>query len=432
MSPSSWVSTPEQPGPVGQLQGEVAARPAASPSPPRATRRQNTFTKLCSPSYQSWFPGTASRWGASGQRLSAGGRRQRQLVGIDQAAQVAVVVGRWIDLVAAHDQQLRRAAGSSGAPPGPAPAMVSDGRGQRPGDGVGGIEAVAHVGDVVDPQRALGIDALPVVQRQLAARARPRAGGSPRARRRCPPGWSGGPSAAVATGRTSRPSSATGTAASAARVPSGCWTTFARPGRAGKNVTRRRVPSSRGWRRAGKLVQDLPVVPMVGDKTRGALFGLAAAALFGASAPLSKRLLPEVSPLVLAGLLYLGAGLSLLLYRGARRLWHGRWQGHGRGPGLRRSVGVGAGPAAAGGDRRGGRDSQPAGDVDRAAAGIGDQRIAAAEPGSAVHHADRRPGVPRAPGPPAGAGGGADRGRRGVAGPPLGRARWAGTRWERC
>ena len=51
---------------------------------------------------------------------------------------------------------------------------------------------------------------------------------------------------------------------------------------------------------------------MVGDKTRGALFGLAAAALFGASAPLSKRLLPAMSPLMLAGLLYLGAGLSLL------------------------------------------------------------------------------------------------------------------------
>ena len=56
---------------------------------------------------------------------------------------------------------------------------------------------------------------------------------------------------------------------------------------------------------------------MVGDKTRGALCGLAAAALFGASAPLSKKLLPEVSPLVLAGLLYLGAGLGLAAGRGA-------------------------------------------------------------------------------------------------------------------
>jgi drug/metabolite transporter (DMT)-like permease len=70
-------------------------------------------------------------------------------------------------------------------------------------------------------------------------------------------------------------------------------------------------------------VQDLDV-PMVGDKTRGALFGLAAAALFGASAPVSKRLLPAMSPLVLAGLLYLGAGLSLLLYRAGARLWRGQ------------------------------------------------------------------------------------------------------------
>jgi drug/metabolite transporter (DMT)-like permease len=41
--------------------------------------------------------------------------------------------------------------------------------------------------------------------------------------------------------------------------------------------------------------------------------GLLAAALFGASAPLAKRLLPAVSPLVLSGLLYLGAGLGLAL-----------------------------------------------------------------------------------------------------------------------
>jgi drug/metabolite transporter (DMT)-like permease len=53
----------------------------------------------------------------------------------------------------------------------------------------------------------------------------------------------------------------------------------------------------------------------------GALCGLLAAALFGASAPLSKRLLPAVSPLVLAALLYLGAGLGLALavaWRAAR------------------------------------------------------------------------------------------------------------------
>ncbi len=51
---------------------------------------------------------------------------------------------------------------------------------------------------------------------------------------------------------------------------------------------------------------------------RGAAYGLAAAALFGASAPLTKLLLPQSSPLMLAALLYLGAGLALTLYRTAR------------------------------------------------------------------------------------------------------------------
>src|SRR5512134_2638485 len=48
---------------------------------------------------------------------------------------------------------------------------------------------------------------------------------------------------------------------------------------------------------------------------RGALYGLAAAALFGASAPLAKLLLNDAGPLVLAGLLYLGAGLGLTAAR---------------------------------------------------------------------------------------------------------------------
>ena len=56
---------------------------------------------------------------------------------------------------------------------------------------------------------------------------------------------------------------------------------------------------------------------------RGGAYGLAAAALFGLSAPVSKLLLPHASPLVLAALLYLGAGLGLVLYEvvcgGARR-----------------------------------------------------------------------------------------------------------------
>jgi drug/metabolite transporter (DMT)-like permease len=49
----------------------------------------------------------------------------------------------------------------------------------------------------------------------------------------------------------------------------------------------------------------------VSASTRGALCGLAAAALFGLSAPLAKPLLGSTSPLTLAGLLYLGGGLAL-------------------------------------------------------------------------------------------------------------------------
>jgi drug/metabolite transporter (DMT)-like permease len=52
---------------------------------------------------------------------------------------------------------------------------------------------------------------------------------------------------------------------------------------------------------------------------RGAVFGLLAAALFGVSAPLAKRLLAEVSPAMLAGLLYLGAGTALSIVRVARK-----------------------------------------------------------------------------------------------------------------
>ena len=46
---------------------------------------------------------------------------------------------------------------------------------------------------------------------------------------------------------------------------------------------------------------------------------LAAAALFGASPPLSKLLLAEAAPLWAASLLYLGAGLGLMLWRVTRR-----------------------------------------------------------------------------------------------------------------
>ncbi len=55
-----------------------------------------------------------------------------------------------------------------------------------------------------------------------------------------------------------------------------------------------------------------------GWRMRGALFGLAAAASFGVSAPLAKLLLAELHPVLLAGLLYSGAALGLTGYRFAR------------------------------------------------------------------------------------------------------------------
>ncbi len=54
-------------------------------------------------------------------------------------------------------------------------------------------------------------------------------------------------------------------------------------------------------------------------KAQGAALGLAAAALFGASAPVAKVLLGEISPILLAGLLYLGAALGLWLHRAFAR-----------------------------------------------------------------------------------------------------------------
>ena len=57
------------------------------------------------------------------------------------------------------------------------------------------------------------------------------------------------------------------------------------------------------------------------SKQQGALFGLAAALLFGISPPFAKLLLPESGPMVTAGLLYLGAGLGLLLFEVTGRRW---------------------------------------------------------------------------------------------------------------
>ena len=50
----------------------------------------------------------------------------------------------------------------------------------------------------------------------------------------------------------------------------------------------------------------------------GILFGLGSALLFGASTPLAKVLVGSVSPVLLAGLLYLGAGVGLLAVLVAR------------------------------------------------------------------------------------------------------------------
>lgn len=50
----------------------------------------------------------------------------------------------------------------------------------------------------------------------------------------------------------------------------------------------------------------------------GVIAALASAVLFGAGTPLAKWLLDSISPWTLAGLLYLGSGLGLALYRRLR------------------------------------------------------------------------------------------------------------------
>ena len=52
-----------------------------------------------------------------------------------------------------------------------------------------------------------------------------------------------------------------------------------------------------------------------GLRQPGVLAALGAAVLFGAGTPLAKLLLNSVSPWLLAGLLYLGSGVGLTLYR---------------------------------------------------------------------------------------------------------------------
>ena len=56
------------------------------------------------------------------------------------------------------------------------------------------------------------------------------------------------------------------------------------------------------------------------DKWKGIGSALVAAGLFGASTPLAKSLLPQVAPMLLAGLLYLASGVGLGLYWVLRRM----------------------------------------------------------------------------------------------------------------
>lgn len=59
----------------------------------------------------------------------------------------------------------------------------------------------------------------------------------------------------------------------------------------------------------------------------GPALALASAALFGASTPLAKRLLADVDPWLLAGVLYLGSGIGLaLLHATVRVADAGRWR----------------------------------------------------------------------------------------------------------
>src|SRR3546814_912624 len=65
-----------------------------------------------------------------------------------------------------------------------------------------------------------------------------------------------------------------------------------------------------------------------GMRQTGVPAALGAALLFGAGTPLAKLLLESVSPWLLAGLLYLGSGVGLTLYRRIRRAPAVRLPGH--------------------------------------------------------------------------------------------------------
>ena len=100
----------------------------------------------------------------------------------------------------------------------------------------------------------------------------------------------------------------------------------ARSGAAGQGQPRRRLSHPRrvvdGDRRRSRDRAAARAAAAARRVTRAALMALAAAALFGASAPVAKRLLAEVAPALLAALLYAGAGLMALPF--AARAWKRR------------------------------------------------------------------------------------------------------------
>ncbi len=55
--------------------------------------------------------------------------------------------------------------------------------------------------------------------------------------------------------------------------------------------------------------------PIIWKNRNGVTAALAAATLFGVSTPLAKLLVREISPWMLAGLLYLGSGIGLAVIR---------------------------------------------------------------------------------------------------------------------
>ena len=69
-------------------------------------------------------------------------------------------------------------------------------------------------------------------------------------------------------------------------------------------------------------------MPLTSLRNTGVQAALAAAVLFGAGTPIAKLLLTDVSPWMLAGLLYLGSGIGLGVYRLIRRAPRVRLERH--------------------------------------------------------------------------------------------------------